>query len=90
MPSMPAVSRDSVSSVPAYMQLIYTECTATGVVAGAEQRSGASAAPQQPSAQGTSGAPQAEVTGPPASALPPSAASAPPQSSTTQVCMVLL
>lgn len=61
-----------------------------GLVAGAEQRSGASAAPRQPSAPGTSGAPQAEVTGPVASALPPSATSAPPPASTIQVCTVLL
>lgn len=84
------MSWDNVSSVPAHMQFIYTEGTATGVVAGAEQRSGASAALQQPSAPGTSAAPQAEVTGPPASALARSATSAPPQSSTMQVCMVLL
>ena len=58
------------------------------VVAGDEQRSGASAAAQQPSAFQASGAPQAEVTGPSASALSPAAASAPPTSLNAQVCIL--
>ena len=53
--------------------------------AGNDQKSGTAAAPQQaPSAQATA-APQAEVTGPPASPLSPTASGASPRLSTTQV-----
>ncbi len=52
---------------------------------GNDQKSGTSAAPQQQSAPPASAAPQAEVTGPSASALSPTASSASLRLPTTQV-----
>ena len=53
--------------------------------AGNDQKSGTAAAPQQPPSAQATAAPQAEVTGPPASPLSPTASGASPRPSTTQV-----